>query len=397
MPGTSLAPRYDLQRNPPYQINYRSKRAGKHVTATKRRVTFQFGFSSAEAIASGEIEAACRGEEHEVVLIWSHVSGKRELFMDGKPVHASKAARGNTKFQFTWNIGSHVLKIVANGTPPMGDNPHQRQFDLQLDGISFFRFFRIYQLGRMQVKGLPAKDKEPMAREKQEVNNNYSREPSKEYSYRGVGYAAADDNEFEEEEDTRDDVPPALNVETTKMLDLFDTPSVMTSPTMSLTSSTSSFDEFSPVRPTSSGKPSFDSSLIMSAYNNNIVSNVPQLPYQDESRSDANSRALVPVSEDQVDVITKSMKSIVNLDDINSKPFQPITQSSTSNKTVSSNNWGLVGRQPTLAEMQSQMTSTQQQYQAPIQSQPYYGQPPMQHQPYGYNGINTLLDRKSVV
>lgn len=387
MPGTSLAPRYDLQRNPPYQINYRSKRAGKHITATKRRVTFQFGFSSAEAIASGEIEAACRGEEHEVVLIWSHVSGKRELFMDGKPVHASKAARGNTKFQFTWNIGSHVLKIVANGTPPMGDNPHQRQFDLQLDGISFFRFFRIYQLGRMQVKGLPAK--EPMAREKQEANNNYSREPSKEYSYRGVGYAAADDHEFEEEEeeeDTRDDVPPALNVETTKMLDLFDTPSVMTSPTMSLTSSMSSFDEFSPVRPTSSGKPSFDSSLIMSAYNNNIVSNVPQLPYQDESRSDANSRALVPVSEDQVDVITKSMKSIVNLDDINSKPFQPITQSSTSNKTVSSNNWGLVGRQPTLAEMQSQMTSTQQQYQAPIQSQPYYGQPPMQHQPYGYNG-----------
>ena len=76
--------RYDLQRNPPYQINYRSKRAGKHITATKRRVTFQFGFSSAEAIASGEIEAACRGEEHEVVLIWSHVSGKRELFMDGK-------------------------------------------------------------------------------------------------------------------------------------------------------------------------------------------------------------------------------------------------------------------------------------------------------------------------
>lgn len=299
-----------------------------------------------------------------------------------QPIHASKAARGNTKFQFTWNIGSHVLKIVANGTPPMGDNPHQRQFDLQLDGISFFRFFRIYQLGRMQVKGLPAK--EPLAREKQEANNNYSREPSKEYSYRGVGYAAADDNEYDEEEDTRDDVPPALNVETTKMLDLFDTPSVMTSPTMSLTSSISSFDEFSPVHPTSSGKPSFDSSLIMSAYNNNV----PQLPYQDESRSDANanSRALVPVSEDQVDVITKSMKSIVNLDDINSKPFQPVTQSSTSNKTVSSNNWGLVGRQPTLAEMQSQMTSTQQQYQAPMQSQSYYGQPPTQHQPYGYYG-----------
>eukprot|EP00573_Skeletonema_grethae_P004543 CAMPEP_0201698408 /NCGR_PEP_ID=MMETSP0578-20130828/19014_1 /ASSEMBLY_ACC=CAM_ASM_000663 /TAXON_ID=267565 /ORGANISM="Skeletonema grethea, Strain CCMP 1804" /LENGTH=51 /DNA_ID=CAMNT_0048184939 /DNA_START=20 /DNA_END=171 /DNA_ORIENTATION=- len=45
--------RYDLRRNPPYQINYRSKRAGKHITASKRRITFQFGFSSAAAIASG--------------------------------------------------------------------------------------------------------------------------------------------------------------------------------------------------------------------------------------------------------------------------------------------------------------------------------------------------------
>eukprot|EP00986_Skeletonema_menzelii_P006732 scaffold2550_cov153-Skeletonema_menzelii.AAC.20 len=376
MPSAS-APRYDLHRNPPYQINYRSKRAGKHITATKRRVTFQFGFSSAEAIASGETETNCRGEEHEVVLIWSHVSGKRELFMDGKPIHASKAARGNTKFQFTWGIGAHVLKIIANGTPPMGENSHLRQFDLYLDGISFFRFFKIYQLGRSQVAGLS----------KPQTNNNYSREPSKEYSYRGTGYAIADDvSEYDEEDDSSRDVvsnvPPSVEVQT-KMLDLFETPSLMTTPTLSITSSASSFDEFSPVNSPVNNKVSFDSSLIMSAYNNN-TSNVAQLSPLDESRSDVNSRALVPVSEEQIDVITKSMKNIVNLDDINSKPFQPASQSLVSNNTKptsGASNWSLIGRQPTLAEqqqMKNQMTVAQQQQQQ-------YGQaPPMQNQPYGH-------------
>ena len=372
MPSAS-APRYDLHRNPPYQINYRSKRAGKHITATKRRVTFQFGFSSAEAIASGETEANCRGEEHEVVLIWSHVSGKRELFMDGKQIHMSKAARGNTKFQFTWGIGAHVLKIIANGTPPMGENSHLRQFDLYLDGISFFRFFKIYQLGRSQVAGLS----------KPQTNNNYSREPSKEYSYRGTGYAGADDvSEYDEEDDASRDVvsnvPPSSVEVQTKVVDLFDSPSLVTTPTLSITSSISSFDEFSPVNSPTNNKSTFDSSLIMSAYNN--TNNVPQLPSQDESRSDVNSRALVPVSEDQIDVITKSMKNIVNLDDINSKPLSLV--SSNTKPTSGGSNWNLIGRQPTLAEqqmMKNKMAGAQQ------HQQQQYGQaPPMQNQPYGY-------------
>mmetsp|Transcript_25011 Transcript_25011/g.38361 ORF Transcript_25011/g.38361 Transcript_25011/m.38361 type:complete len:194 (-) Transcript_25011:125-706(-) len=177
------------------------------------------------------------------------------------------------------------------------------------------------------------------------------------------------------------------------MLDLFDTPSLMTAPTLSITSSASSFDEFSPVNsPVNNRSTStFDANLIMSAYNNN-TSNVAQLPYQEESRSDVNSRALVPVSEDQIDVITKSMKNIVNLDDINSKPFQPVSQSLVSNNTKptsGASNWGLVGRQPTLQEqqqMKSQMTAVQQQQQqVPAQNQQPYGQaPPMQNQPYGY-------------
>lgn len=93
MSSNDQTPRYDLGLNPPYQINFRAKRAGKHITATKRRITFQFGFSSAESVAAGRTEADCRGEEHEVVLIWSHMTGKRQLYMDGREFHMSKAAR----------------------------------------------------------------------------------------------------------------------------------------------------------------------------------------------------------------------------------------------------------------------------------------------------------------
>ena len=125
---------YHPVNNPPYQINYRSKRSGKHVSVTKRRVTFLFGFSNADAIASGLTEGECRGEEHEVVLIWSHVSGKRQVYMDGVEIHASKAAMGNTKFSHAWGLGSHVLKIEANASP---SNDGSRQFDLLLDGMSY--------------------------------------------------------------------------------------------------------------------------------------------------------------------------------------------------------------------------------------------------------------------
>lgn len=145
-PSSATQPRYHPVHAAPYQINYRAKRSGKHITVTKRRVAFQFGFADPSPVAAGLSENECRGEEHEVILIWSHVSGKRQLFLDGMEIHASKAARGNTKFTYSWSAwGTHTLKIIAHGSP--NNNDGGRQFDLQLDGRSYFDFCHIYQLG----------------------------------------------------------------------------------------------------------------------------------------------------------------------------------------------------------------------------------------------------------
>lgn len=328
----SSGPRYDLSLNPPYQINYRAKRAGKHISASKRRITFQFGFSSPTAITSGHTSLECRGEEHEVVLIWSHMTGKRQLFMDGREIHMSKAARGNTKFEYSWSTsGNHVLKMIANGTPQAG----VRQFDLELDGMSFFEFCKIYELGRSGGENSVA---------------------AAAYSYRGMGYDARD----EEEE------PPMPEVEVT---DLFDSqPSSLMSPISqvgsipSLVSSTSSvstaysYDEFTPVE-NYHGQKSFESISddILGAY----ATAAPPAPVSSSQQS--SSRALVPVSEEGMDAITKSMKNLVNLEDITTQPLQPyslapVTPSRNAMKKGGAS-WGLVGRAPTLSEMRGSTQS----------------------------------------
>jgi len=356
--NSSNTPRYNLSLNPPYQINYRAKRAGKHISASKRRITFQYGFSSASAIKAGHTSLECRGEEHEVVLVWSHMTGKRQLFMDGREIHMSKAARGNTKFEYSWGIsGNHTLKFIANGTPQSG----VKQFDLELDGMSFFDFTKIYKLGCGSGK-----------------------------HDGGLGYEARDD-----EVDEQRPMPEV------KVTDLFDSqPLSLISPISqfgsipSLTGSgssvsTASYDEFTPVEnlDRSSSQKSFDSisNDILGAY----ATEVPPAPVSSSQQS--SSRALVPVSEEGMDIIAKSMQSIVNLEDITTTPIQPYSLAPTSPSLGAIKkgqaNWGLVGRAPTLSEMRgsasSPATVSTQVVKAPMNQ--FVPQPQYQQQPsYGY-------------
>lgn len=366
-PPTS-APRYDMGRNPPYQINYRAKRAGKHISASKRRVTFQFGFSSASAIADGLEGIECRGEEHEVVLVWSHVTGKRQLFMDGREIHMSKAARGNTRFDYSWGIqGGHVMKITANGTPPLRkERMVHRQFDLELDGMSFFEFARIYELGGNGGRGSGRAERPQM---------------NVGYSYRGAGYDSRDDGG---EEEYVDEAPPVASI------DLFDSassqqpsepqvspvtqfsnqfgsvPSLVGSST-SMSSAASYTDEFTPVEQiAASTKTAYDN------ISNDILAIYASAPPAPVESTPSISRALVPMSEEGMDPIAKTMKGIVNLDDITSKPLLPIKPNE-EKKTVPS--WALAGRAPTLVESAAHRQGSQREI---MRTQPAMQQVPLQ-------------------
>lgn len=368
-------PRFDLSRNPPYQINFRAKRAGKTISASKRRITFQFGFSSASAISSGMTAVDCRGEEHEVVLIWSHMTGKRQLFMDGREVHTSKVGMGNTQFVHSWVIpGNHLVKIIAHGTPPLGgDDTNFRQFDLELDGMSYFSFKKIYELGGKATGG--RREAAPRA------STTYNKRPEAlMFSY--VGLAIDDDDEDAYDEDPLsmrsaparsasapvdlfDSQPPTpiaspashfgmmhhrfapptqVQVPTSSMSQYNSVPSLaVSSSSYSMSSQYAAYDEFAPIAvPKNPPQKSFDviSNQILGAYGNENVHSSPSNQISSQSQVES------------VDAVTKSMQSLVNLDDITA------TSPTYSNKTSTpmnqqSNSWGFAARAPTLSEINS--------------------------------------------
>jgi len=141
-------PRYHERINPAYQVDFASLSSGKVVSSTKRRVRWRFGFSNRKAIEEGCAGTDCRGEEHEVTLTWSIISGKRLVICDNTEVHFSVDKKAPSKFVCSWPMwGCHVLQIVAFATPSLKSTPGFRQFDLLLDGVSVFELRQIYQLG----------------------------------------------------------------------------------------------------------------------------------------------------------------------------------------------------------------------------------------------------------
>ena len=87
-----------------------------------------------------------------MVVIWSVTSGKRQILMDGREVHYSANRVGI--LDFSWNTkGNHVLKVTCHAAPPMSATPGFRQYDMFIDGQSFFNMPKVYELG---IKGVSA-------------------------------------------------------------------------------------------------------------------------------------------------------------------------------------------------------------------------------------------------
>jgi len=144
--------KYNYRANPVYQIDFSTSSKGKRLSLTKRCINFRFGFSNAEAIQYGQHGMYCRGEEHEVTLRWSLTSGKRIVKLDNKEVHFSLGKRTDMRFECAFQIrGNRTIKLVAHAASPammmMSPTKGFRQFEMFLDGLSFFDMPRIFELG----------------------------------------------------------------------------------------------------------------------------------------------------------------------------------------------------------------------------------------------------------
>jgi hypothetical protein len=138
---------------PLYQVDFGVQATGKTIGGSKRKIRFRFGYANPEALAQGGVGVECRGEEHEVLCVWSVSSGKKVVLLDGKEVYQSVPKGGGgflSSMECNFSFAKHhIIKLVAHSVPPGYSNGmEQRQYDLFLDGLSYFEFSKLYELGR---------------------------------------------------------------------------------------------------------------------------------------------------------------------------------------------------------------------------------------------------------
>lgn len=137
----------------PYKIDYAVKNSAKTLGFSKKRVIFKFGLANKQALDDGLSGAHCRGSEHEVQFVWSLVSGKRQLLLDGKEVHYSESGQNGWTTDRAWQHifplkdQSGSLRIHFISQPENKEIPGSKPFDLRVEGISYFAFNEIYKLG----------------------------------------------------------------------------------------------------------------------------------------------------------------------------------------------------------------------------------------------------------
>ena len=150
----------------PYQIDYSVQNTAKTIGFSKKRIVFKFGFANRTAIeVQHKTGAECRGSEHEVTLIWSLTSGKRQVFCDNQEIHYSCSHQNGWTNDTSWQ---HMFTL------PDPTDPHHRYrihisttretnavsasthpFDLKINHVSYFAFNPIYQLGTPRMMVVP--------------------------------------------------------------------------------------------------------------------------------------------------------------------------------------------------------------------------------------------------
>jgi hypothetical protein len=144
----------------PYQVDFSVKNAAKTLGFSKKKVHFKFGFANPEACRQGLMGAQCRGSEHELTFVWSLASGKRNLFVDGKEVHYSESGQNGWTQDRSWQhafslkVGDERYRIHFITQPKQPEIPEIRPFNLLVNGVSYFQFNKIFELGtpRMHVR-----------------------------------------------------------------------------------------------------------------------------------------------------------------------------------------------------------------------------------------------------
>jgi len=124
-----------------YQVSITAFDCGRNIPKSKRCIRWRFGFPDKEANGTH-----CRGEEHEVTLIWSITSGKRVIKVDGDQIHSSQGKRSE-KLKYSWKWEDIDLEIVAYAAPPIRAREGFCLNDLIINGKRFHCLGAICDIG----------------------------------------------------------------------------------------------------------------------------------------------------------------------------------------------------------------------------------------------------------
>lgn len=179
----------------PYQVDFSLETKGKYINDTKRKLTWKFGFAHSPTVFPhkydndgnylGDEEGAtvdvadedykrgveCRGREHEIILVWSLLTGKAHLYVDSKEIyrHAALDSWIFDAFSATFHKGfdlpnpkhngKHRINIRCYARTPIGAKNMSvddkggvfRQYELTVDGLSYFSMPAVYELGTQRM------------------------------------------------------------------------------------------------------------------------------------------------------------------------------------------------------------------------------------------------------
>lgn len=129
-----------------YQVEFNAIATGKIVAMSKRRIRWRYGFPNQAAVDAGKSGLECRGEEHDVALVWSVSSGKRMIMSNGKQIFIGVNKSSVFEHQWTDSRGN-MIKLVAHAGTPVANAVGSRQYDLFINGKSYFTLPKTYEIG----------------------------------------------------------------------------------------------------------------------------------------------------------------------------------------------------------------------------------------------------------
>jgi hypothetical protein len=138
-----------------YQVDFAAVNCGMFIGASKRIIRFKFGYTNEEALNAGKKGAECRGNEHEVIVTWSLSSGKQAVAFDQHEVFFTICETTQTKFTHSWRdenghtffLIAHAATLSLRSDTLLMPNPDWKQYDLFVDGVSFFSLPKLFEVG----------------------------------------------------------------------------------------------------------------------------------------------------------------------------------------------------------------------------------------------------------